>query len=49
MNWGLILASAQTVLSALACIGYALKGDYKHAFYWLCAAGITAVVTWGFK
>lgn len=48
-NWGLILASVQTAISFLAAVGYTLQKDWKHAIYWLCAFGITAVVTWGFK
>jgi hypothetical protein len=49
MNWGLILATTQTILSLGAAIGYIVQRDWKHGVYWLCAAGITAIVTWGFK
>lgn len=49
VNWGYVLASTQTVISALAAIGYGLAGDWKRFIYWACAAGITAVVTWGFQ
>lgn len=47
-NWGYILATTQTLLSVAAAIGYACQGDWKRVSYWVCAAGITATVTWWF-
>jgi len=49
MNWGLIFATCQIILSVLASIGYALVLDFKHATYWVFAAGLTSVVTWWLK
>lgn len=32
------------VLQLVAAIVYLCKGDFRHFFYWLFAAGITVVV-----
>ncbi len=35
-------------LYALNCARWALHGGWADTFYWLCALGITATVTWGY-
>lgn len=39
----------QTALSVIAACVYLWHHDYARVGYWLCAAGITAIVTHGFK
>lgn len=36
-------------LYCCAVIRWSLERSWANAFYWLCAAGITATVTWGLK
>lgn len=42
----LILPIAQGLLCAGAGAAYLWQGDLRLSAYWLCAAGITAAVTW---
>ncbi len=42
---GFYLAIANMSLAVLACLGYALAGDARHAIYWGAAAVLTASVT----
>lgn len=35
-------------LYALNVMRWTVWGSYVDAFYWLCALGITATVTWGY-
>ncbi len=44
-NWGMRLAVTMIVLSVGASIGYAAARDWRHAIYWILAAGLTACVT----
>lgn len=45
MNFGKMFAITQLALCICASVGYFLAGDLKRGVYWLCAAGITASVT----
>ncbi|HEG44651.1 MAG TPA: hypothetical protein ENH94_11455 [Phycisphaerales bacterium] len=40
-----ILPTAITLISIGAAVGYAIKGDFGRAMYWVCAAGLTGTVT----
>jgi hypothetical protein len=46
VNWGVVLGWAGVVQCTLACIGYALAKDMRHALYYLFAAAITVCVIW---
>ena len=46
MNFGLILATTNVLLSIGSCVGYACTRDWKRAAYWAAGATITAVVTY---
>lgn len=45
MNSGKLLAMVNIFISLLACLGYALAGDYRRAIYWGSAAVLTSSVT----
>ena len=36
-------------LYGLNIVRWTAAGKFADAFYWLCALGITATVTWGYK
>lgn len=40
-----ILPAAMIVISIGSAVGYALKGETGRAMYWVCAAGLTATLT----
>lgn len=40
-----LLPYAMIALSVGAAVGYALARDWRHAAYWLLAAGLTTTVT----
>lgn len=42
---GKTLALANITLAVLACIGYAVAGDFRRSIYWGAAAVLTASVT----
>ena len=46
MNWGAVLAWTQCVLGFGAAVGYGLRGDVRHALYWIFASFIVAVITY---
>lgn len=42
-NYGML------VLGTLACLRFGFEGKWSDFLYWVFAAGITAVVTFGYK
>jgi len=41
-----ILPTVLIVIDVAAACGYFPSGDWRKVVYWLCAAGLTYVVTW---
>jgi hypothetical protein len=41
-----ILPTILVIIDIAASIPYAFDGNWRKAVYWLCAAGLTYVVTW---
>jgi len=41
-----ILPTILIVIDVCASIPYGMQGDWRKCVYWLCAGGLTYVVTW---
>lgn len=41
-----ILPTILIIIDIGASIPYLAQGDWRKTIYWLCAAGLTYVVTW---
>jgi len=41
-----ILPTVLIVIDVLSSIPYLMSGDWRKCVYWLCAAGLTFVVTY---
>lgn len=46
---GITFATIQLTSSLLASVSYLCAGDVWRSLYWLCAAAITIIVTFGLK
>ena len=43
-NWGVIGVNLGIATDAIAAIGYALQGDWKHAYYWASGTSLMIAV-----
>ena len=41
-----VIPTIQMIISFLAAIPYAIKGDVRHVVYWVAAGVLTLTVTW---